>query len=216
MLLRKKNLSLLLKELFPAEEKALYSAYKDIKISAHLALLEDVYKELGGLGDKIPFTNEHPELSYNGLIIELDEELQFNRYRAITLRSPLYDVMPWFPAANYKLYCRRYESECTKAGLAFGKWSSPSAETFFGKSSEGGEFFGNGSAEWKLKAFTAFVNDFTPLCRKEKLLRLSIYDELLLSGSRISLGKILLSPKKEHVPGFLKFMERRITALNIS
>ena len=214
MQIRQKNLTILLKELFPSQEKTVYASHKDIKNSGYEVQVEEVYKELGGIGSQIPFANEQPELAYEGLIVELDEELQFNRYRAVTLRSSIYDHMPWFPVSNYKLYCRRYESECIKAGLTFGKWTSASSEAFFGVPSEQGEFFGNGAAEWKFKAFTSFINDLTPLCTKTKLLKLSIYDELLLSGSRMSLGKILLSPKKEHISGFLKYIERRITALN--
>jgi len=214
MLLRHRNLNLLLKELLQsAEQQATYPFYKDIKTAGYLVEVERLYKEIGGLGERLPFMNEAPELQYKGIIIELDDELYFNRYRAIALRSPLYEDMPWFPLANYKLYCRRYENECIKAGLTTGKWTSASSEIFFGNSSEAGDFFGNGSAEWKLKAFTDFIKDLTPLCFKVKLLRLSIYDELLLSGSRVSLGKILLSPKKEHVPGFIKYIERRISTL---
>jgi len=60
-------------------------------------VVEDCYRRLGGIGAEIPLRLGHWDAEYEGIAVELDEELHFNRYRLITLESPVYIELPSFP-----------------------------------------------------------------------------------------------------------------------
>ncbi len=64
----------------------------------------------------------------NGVAIELDEELHFNRYRELTLRSEVYQRLSGFPLEAYRDHARSREDECKKAGSYGGKWTNRSCE----------------------------------------------------------------------------------------
>ena len=53
------------------------------------------------------------DLSMGGVLIELDEELYFNRYRKITFERPWTASLPWAPA--YLQTCESREAECLRA-----------------------------------------------------------------------------------------------------
>ena len=70
-----------------------------------------VYKELGGVTDNFAFRIDGYDVQADKFVIELDEELHFNRYRKITLQSELYNEPKKFPLENYKKYCEVYEPQ---------------------------------------------------------------------------------------------------------
>ena len=56
------------------------------------------------------------DLSFaDGLVVELDEELHFNRYRLTTLQSVESMKLPWRDA--YLDFCTRYEAPVTEAWI---------------------------------------------------------------------------------------------------
>ena len=49
-----------------------------------------VYRELGGVLDKFPARLGQWDINVDGIAVELDEELHFNRYRTLTLNSSIF------------------------------------------------------------------------------------------------------------------------------
>ena len=59
--------------------------------------IESVYRSLGGILPSIPLNLRHWDTEFDEIAVELDEELHFNRYRSITLKSAIYTRLPQFP-----------------------------------------------------------------------------------------------------------------------
>lgn len=145
-----------------------------------LATARAIFDTLGGTGfARVSGPGAWDITAADGLVVELDEEQHFNRYRAATLPHLAPLSLPW--AAPYLDYCASREHRC---GANRGWWSNPSAERIFGESARPGVFDGNGSARWKQRAFNDACKDLHPSVR---LSRVSIYDEV--NGR--SLGAIL-------------------------
>lgn len=107
-------------------------------------LPEDARTELIGLyqalGGKEPIRALRPgawDLAFiGGLVVELDEELHFNRCRLRTLQPPWNARLPWHDA--YLDLCDRHEQTCLGAGKWGKRWTSPSCESMFGPPGEAG------------------------------------------------------------------------------
>lgn len=65
-----------------------------------------------------------------GLVVEFDEELHFNRYRAQTLLAFRASALPW--QADYLDYCTRFEQQCLIAGRWGRRWTTRPCEAIFG------------------------------------------------------------------------------------
>lgn len=167
----------------------------------------EVYHELGGINDAVPFDFPPYDFLIDDKFLILDEELHFNRYRNITLRSGLYESLPLIKVDNYKRYGRQFEKECLKSGMRSGLWTNPKAEKFFGKSADAGDFFRNGSSEWKLRAFYDFLQDANALISKKEIIRISIYDNLMVEGKLMRLDKILAN-SIQHEKYLVNFVNR--------
>lgn len=163
--------------------------------------MKRVYQNLGGVLEIPPSRFGAWDIITSDCLIELDEEQHFNRYRAQTLKSSIYDENVSFSIENYERYCTLFEDNCIKKAT-FGKyWTSPSTEKQFGVSGAKGDFSQNGSTRWKQRAFYDFCRD---LYAKEfgfKLVRLSIYDEV---NPGLTLGAALEQERKFEVVEFLK------------
>jgi hypothetical protein len=96
-------------------------------------------------------------MEFDKVVVELDEQRHFNRYRSLTLESSIYSHLPQFPLQLYKDLCVKHEEQCLKAGGFGGNWSNPSCEKDFGKASEPKKLSGNGSPRWKQRAFYDFL-----------------------------------------------------------
>jgi hypothetical protein len=83
------------------------------------------YRMLGGILDVPPLSFGKWDICMDGLIVELDEEQQFNRYRAMTLASYIYHVVKGFDLVDYIKYCRIYEYDCLKKSTWGKYWTSP-------------------------------------------------------------------------------------------
>lgn len=88
----------------------------------------DLYRMLGGVQDVPRLTPGSWDLAYtDGLLIELDEDLHFTRYRGVTLDASWAADLPWTDA------CREYVvTGERRAGAGGRRWTSPSAERLFG------------------------------------------------------------------------------------
>jgi hypothetical protein len=159
--------------------------FNEVKRSEFSDEVFRVYKQIGGVREDFPLRLGSWDIEIVGTAIELDESLHFNRYRSLTLQSPLYRYLPHFPLPDYIKYCRRHELECLKAGSYGGKWSNDSCESQFGRASVHRDLDGNGAPRWKQRAFYDFVKDLTPLLLKVNLVRISIWDHVNVNGSSI-------------------------------
>ena len=106
--------------------------------------LMDVYRRLGGPLDAVVFRPGSWDLSFDdGLLVELDEELHFNRYRRLTLTPEWAEPLAW--RADYLDLCARREADCLKAAIWGKRWTNPSCEAMFGVVGEPGVLEGPGA-----------------------------------------------------------------------
>src|SRR5437879_2308679 len=95
---------------------------EDIDKREQAPAVAEVYHKLGGVLSS-PRLNLRPwDMEFDGVAVELDERLHFNRYRALTLDSPVYTQLSTFPLNLYREYCSAFEVCCLKAGGYGGKW----------------------------------------------------------------------------------------------
>jgi hypothetical protein len=158
--------------------------------------VEDVYRKLGGILE-IPPTNRNLQwdLEFDGAAVELDEYLHFNRFRAITLESSVYSLLPVFPVDLYRGFCQKYEAECLRAGAYGGKWTNKSCDSQFGIASPPKDMNGSGPSRWKQRAFYDFVKDLAPLLVDVPLARIAVWDTID-EGSRSRTVEDVLKPPK--------------------
>jgi len=141
-------------------------------------MIRQVYDDLGGLASE--FSNARPggfDLAFDTgdgpVVVELDEEQHFNRYRATTLLRPWAADLPW--TDDYLSYCRQYETEMTRSWMSGRRWTNDSAPRFFGPPSPPGDFSAVGSPRWRQRAFYDSVKDLLPEVR---LARVSVHDPI--------------------------------------
>jgi hypothetical protein len=206
MKLRETYLKSIVTELFGEGSKEQFKfSYSDLSQNGKSELSE-VYKSLGGTLQVPPTRFGGWDIVTPNFIVELDEEQHFNRYRAETLKSSIYDYNSSFSNDNYVQYCKGFEAFCLKKA-SFGKyWTSPSTEKQFGAPGNKGDFSAEGSPRWKQRAFYDFCRD---LYSKEfgfMLVRLSIYDKVKTSSGFIDLGLALERGVKTDLVEFLKGM----------
>jgi len=171
----------------------------------------EVYRSLGGLKDEpiVELPEWDYELSHVGL--ELDEDLHFNRYRTITLRSSLYEKLPNFPLRNYRNYCLIYEKNCLKVGKTVRRWSNEKAKQHFGKPGKRAVLTAEGSPLWKLRAFQDFLKDITPLVfPTAAMVRVSIWDRLLTTGKLVYINDILETKDVMLGRSLIKYIGRKL------
>lgn len=143
--------------------------------AAYQRAVADLYAQLDGRPERLPMARPGGwDLAFeDGLIVELDEEQHFNRYRAETLESPETWNLPW--SSPYRAYSSRFEDACLKGATGLKFWTSPSSEAFFGPSSAPGDLRPPGSARWKQRAFYDAMKD---LADGRVLARVSVHDEV--------------------------------------
>lgn len=177
------------------------------------AVLE-VYEDLGGVGDLPNVDYEIDiELFQKGIII--DDDLHFNKYRTITLRSSIYDMMPEFPRDSYRRYCRTHEKQCLKAGSNGILWSNTISEKHFGKSNDNGDLGLTGSSAWKMRAYQDYLADLSSCIFDHKIVRISMYDTLLIGGKLTQLRELIISRKPENERHIISLIKQKISASNV-
>lgn len=140
--------------------------------------VESVYRSLGGILDEYPVNIGEFDIISSDFFIEFDEEHHFNRYRAKTLESPIYDEYDHFPVYDYLDYCEDFEDNVGKGGKF---WTTDGSEKQFGKSSQPKDLNGHGPARWKQRAFYDFLKDVYSLIVNKPVYRFSIYEEVAYS-----------------------------------
>ncbi len=137
-----------------------------------------LYGELGGLQPMRTLRPGAWDLSFaDGLVVELDEELHFNRYRFSTLDATASAQLPWRNA--YLDFCSRYEDQCLQAGKWGKRWTSPSCEAMFGPPGEAGALQGAGAPRWKQRALYDAIKDIAASdSQTRRLARLSVWDSV--------------------------------------
>lgn len=169
-----------------------------------LSELDGLYRRLGGIKDQPAFRPGAWDLSFaDGLVVELDEELHFNRYRALTLDAPWCAGLPWTEA--YRKFCREHEDACLQAGRWGKRWTNPSTSRMF----EGGEP-GNldlGAPRWKQRALYDAIKDLvTTTDRGLRLARLSVFD----SFEGVTVEQALSMPPGDSSRSLLALVDSRI------
>lgn len=147
-----------------------------------------LYRELGGQLERPSLRPGAWDLALaGGVVVELDEELHFNRYRARTLAAPWARSLPWVDA--YLAMCTRHEDECVSTGSWGKRWSNGSCERMFGHAAPAAELDAPGGApRWKQRALYDAVKDVAGfLPGVPRLVRLAVHDEI----SGVSLDAVL-------------------------
>ena len=212
--IRVRNLhQILLSKYLPAESLERTFETKELASTHYEKELVSVYKSLGGLAGFPHVKFSVPFLEFGRFCVLLDEAVHFNRYRAKTLRAPYYEHLKSYPSMKLRTYCRKYETECIKAGTSKLLWTNKEAECHFGPSQASGDLGLSGSSGWKLKAFEDFVIDVLSRKRKIRLLRISIWDDLMVNRRLQKFSELLMSPGKTETEAILKHVENKVIAL---
>lgn len=172
-----------------------------------------VYRELGGVLDQYPWNPPSWDLEFETFALKLDEAPNFNRYRALTLKSSLYTTLNNFPLENYKRYCRQHEPECLKSAKHLNMWSDRESEKYFGESQDPGDLALKGASKWKERAFFDFLEDATGSLSKTKVIRISIYDNLMINNKLIKLDALLISQNPQNEKYIWNYLSRKITPI---
>ncbi len=179
-----------------------YNFFKDTDF---YDFMTEMYRTLGGIEEKTPLNTGKYDIDLEDCIIELDEENHFNRYRLITLNSPIYKDWKNFNVTDYQQYCIDYEAKCCMYG---GYWNNPSSDKQYGISSNKGDLDGNGPSRWKQRAFYDFAKDVYSMVTGVPVIRISIYD----TYQSQSINSLILQEKEEELKQYIK-MRRKICAL---
>lgn len=115
-----------------------------------------LYHRLGGRNNSPAWRPGAWDLTFDGpLVVELDEQLHFNRYRALTLDSSWATGLPWTTA--YRAYCTNYEARCLRDGRSQQRWTNPSCARSF-RGGPAGDLDA-GAPRWKQRAFYDAMKD---------------------------------------------------------
>ena len=161
--------------------------------------LNSVLEDLGGTGSFPLFEKVPVDFKLGRTLILWDDEVNFNRYRGISLRSPMYEEFQYTFFEGHKRLCRTFEKGALKAGMPERIWDGPPLATrIFGNSSDPGDFHGVGASGWKLGAYNQMQVDLLTRIHGYKLIRLSPYETIMTGGSLKRLDQLLINPKEEH------------------
>jgi hypothetical protein len=169
-----------------------------------------IYEKLGGILLNVPLTFGGWDIILDGLVVELDEEQHFNRYRAMTLNSFIYHMEKGLNLIDYSRYCKENEEHCLRKSSWGNYWSNPSTEKQFGLPGVFGDLEGNGSPRWKQRAYYDYLRDVFAILYQIRLIRISIYDRLVQNGRIRTVGELLDENNPENRSEILKFMNLKI------
>lgn len=120
----------------------------------------------------------------DGVLLELDEELHFNRYRRETLKCEWARHLSW--CDPYIRLCQEKESDCLRAGSWGRRWTNTSREATFGPADLPGTFASNGAPRWKQRALYDAMKDAYALSGHQyRVARVSVHDPI----SGVTLGE---------------------------
>ncbi|MEN2283027.1 hypothetical protein AAGF08_12870 [Algoriphagus sp. SE2] len=173
--------------------------------------LKEIYEDLGGIGD-IPLLNKlNFDFKIKRNLILYDDEIHFNRYRLISLRSDFYKEFNFSFYEAYKRLCRTYEKDCLKVGLQERLWNGPPiGKHSFGEPNEIGDFSGTGATGWKLLAYNDAQIDMQSRIHGYRLIRLNPFETLMTGGSLKRLDYLLMNPKEEQRKMLVNWILRKL------
>lgn len=173
--------------------------------------LKEVYETLGGIGDPVHLPQLKFDFKIDRFLFLYDGETHFNRYRLKTFSAEIYDTFSFSWADAYKRMCRTYERDCLKAGMQERVWQGPPlAKRCFGEGEEAGDLSGNGATGWKLNAYNDVQYDLITRLSGYKIIRLPMYENLMVSGSLKSINQLLISPKDETNAAIVSWITRKL------
>lgn len=140
--------------------------------------LLSLYRTLGGIKDAPRLRPGSWDLSFDGVLVELDEELHFNRYRRQTLEAGLGAATPW--ARFYLDASDLHEGDCLRAGRWGARWTNHATVGMFGEAAEPGDLHSPGGApRWKQRALYDAMKDAAGIVFSEvRVARLSVWDDV--------------------------------------
>lgn len=165
----------------------------------------DLYRALGGSAEKfVVFRPGVWDIALtDGLIVELDEEQHFNRYRRTTLEPHWAERLPW--ASDYRRFCDEQEAAALRKAKRGGYWTSPSTERMFGPAAPPGEFAGAGSPRWKQRALYDAMRDALAAAGEVRLARVAVWDDIEgTTLARVLDGRVDVDPAS-----LLELLDRR-------
>ncbi|HDH24818.1 MAG TPA: hypothetical protein ENH00_01315 [Actinobacteria bacterium] len=167
-----------------------------------------MYRDLGGRAEAPSLRPGTWDLVFGGgLVIELDEELHFNRYRGLSLSVDWTKGLPW--ATDYLNYCAEYEDTCLADGRWGKRWTNPSCEKLFGPAGTPGSFSAGGAPRWKQRALYDAIKDAFALAGMGvRLARLAVYDRC----DGIALGAILAGSERVDPDALASLVKERTTS----
>lgn len=192
-----------------AHKKLAYPGIADGERAGLLSDVSDVYRRVGGVLDDFELNLSSWDMQFEGIAVELDEYLHFNRYRLLTLESLLYSRLSGFPLEKYVEYCSVGENRCLSAGSYGGKWTSPSTEWQFGPAGTQGELEGAGAPRWRQRAFYDFVKDLSPELIDVKLVRIAVWDRVAEDDAERTVEEVLKSPSAASAEGIVELILER-------
>ena len=140
------------------------------------------------------------------MLVELDEELHFNRYRLLTLETSWARDLPWTSA--YRDLCASHEDDCLRAAQWGKRWTNPSCEVLFGAPAPPGQLGGDGGApRWKQRALYDAMKDAFAAGSATHLARLSVHDPV----GEVSLEVALRDPSRADLDALTALLETRTT-----
>ncbi|RZS97431.1 DUF7255 family protein [Cecembia calidifontis] len=174
-------------------------------------LLHEVFETLGGKGERPLLERLKFDFKIHRHVFIYDDEVHFNRYRLATLKTGIYDTFSFSWLDTYKRLCRTYEKDCQKAGIQERIWFGPPiAEKVFGKSEEPGDLSGNGASGWKLNAYNDAQYDLLSRLHGYKLIRIPMYENLMIAGSLKKIDDLLLNPTDASKQAIINWIKRKM------
>ncbi|MFG6477012.1 hypothetical protein ACFXP7_11570 [Microbacterium sp. P06] len=142
--------------------------------------VRELYTQLGGVLQTPLLKPVGWDLSLRGssgrLVVELDEEQHFTRYRLTTLAAPWAEGLPW--TDDYRRFCLTREDAALLTHSSGGFWESIGSATQFGAAAPHGDLSGSGSPSWKQRALYDAMRDAVAASGGVRLARLSVHDDL--------------------------------------
>lgn len=174
--------------------------------SSESARTIDMYRQLGGVQTQPRLAPGKWDLSFQDLVVELDEELHFNRYRLVTFSRGWSDALPW--SSDYRAFCSDHESSCVSAGSWGQRWTTASTERQFGPAGTPKDLSGAGAPRWKQRALYDSMKDELAAFGGVRLARLSVHDTV----GGVTLDSILNGRADMELDSIAELLQRRTSS----
>jgi hypothetical protein len=172
-----------------------------------IAEIMDLYRALGGSRLQPNLRPGPWDLALQGgVVVELDEEPNFNRYRRLTLEPDWAEPLPW--RDDYLRYTLDGEGDCLASAASGRRWTNTSCEALFGVADPPGTFDSGGAPRWKQRALYDAIKDAAALSSPDlHLARLAIADNV----GGVPLGRALEGRGAVDVDALSRLVAQRTT-----